>query len=93
MLCAYLHLLFLGILTHSRGDVTKEKSTIPPGMLEDIVWEDNRSFEVGLTLQGQKMLVVGGFTFVKAMVWIKSKKAQFFTSSLGKAYKRWVYQG
>ena len=46
----------------------KEKSAIPEGMLEAISWEDDRSFEVGLTLQGQKMLVVGGFPFVKAMV-------------------------
>ena len=48
--------------------MTKEKSQIPEGLLEAIEWQDDRSFEVGLTLQGQKMLVVGGFPFVKALV-------------------------
>jgi len=57
-----------GALTHHRPAPSKEKSSVPEGLLEAIDWDDERSFQVGLTLQGQKMLVVGGFPFVKALI-------------------------
>ena len=64
---SYIYFLLSGALTHNQA-AHKERATIPDGLLESIVWEDDRSFQVGLTLQGQKMLVVNGFPFVKAMV-------------------------
>ena len=63
------------MLTHNRAPVQKERSSIPDGLLEALNWQDERPLQVGLTLQGQKMLVVGGFPFVKALV---SFKIQYF---------------
>ena len=59
-----------GVLTHNRAPVSTEKATIPDGLFDNIDWQDERSFEVGLTIQGQKMLVIGGFPFVKSLVQI-----------------------
>ena len=60
--------IIIGVLTHNRAPVHTEKFTIPEGLLEALDWQDERSIDVGLTIQGQKMLVIGGFPFVKALV-------------------------
>ena len=56
----------------------KERTSIPEGLLEVLDWQDPRSLQIGLTLQGQKMLVIGGFPFVKTLVSFGNENDQLF---------------